>query len=255
MITIPFHSYADISGIELIKNGESENIIFEELNLEDKIFFVFPLKFLYFVDSTQQYFKFLITQFNKYCYVKDRGFSRDIFERMYLKFSLKTKDNEIIYKNDPMFRSTFTGYNPKSLTIISIVSIFTLLSPIVIPILNRKFKIKMIDIKKTVSIKHDLETYLNLDSLFPRFVKSNKKIKREKHQVILDKDSIQKDFKKICIDLNEQIIEVLNNNYDRYDNPDIDMEKEGKLVPFDISYGYVRFTEMRFNLLKFECMK
>lgn len=66
-ISIPFHSYADISGISFTKDGNNEKINFEKINLDNKMFLYFPVKFLYFVDSTQQYFKFLIIQFNKYC--------------------------------------------------------------------------------------------------------------------------------------------------------------------------------------------
>lgn len=246
IINIPFHSYADISGINLIKKEKCENIVFEKFNLDDKIIFKFPIKFLYFVDSTQQYFKFLILQFNKYCYYRNGGFF-DYYKKVYLKFSLKTQDNEIIYKNDSMFSSNFTSSNTTKLNIISIISIFTLLSPIVIPILDRLYKRKIIDFKKTVSIKHDLEKYLNLDTLFPQFIKSNKKIKREKHQVISDRETIQKDFKNICIDLNEKIVKILENNYQNSHNPDIDMEIEGYLVPFQASTGFVDFYETLMN--------
>ena len=74
-ISIPFHSYADISGISFTKDGNNEKINFEKINLDNKMFLYFHIKFLYFVDSTQQYFKFLITQFNKYCmFASERGF-------------------------------------------------------------------------------------------------------------------------------------------------------------------------------------
>ena len=86
IINIPFHSYADVSGIQLLKNFISdEKLIIEKINLDNYLLLHFPIKYIFFVDSTQQYFKFLINQFNKYCYIKNRDF-HDIYKKMYIKF-------------------------------------------------------------------------------------------------------------------------------------------------------------------------
>lgn len=204
-ISIPFHSYADISGISFTKNGNNEKINFEKINLDNKMFLYFHIKFLYFVDSTQQYFKFLITQFNKYCmFASERGFE-NIYKKMYLKFSLTTKDKEIIYKNDPMFSKMYSTFNNKNLKILIYIGILTQLSPIIVKIINSKYKRKIVEIKKTVSIKHNLESYLQLNSLFPRITLSDQKLKREVGELISDKDSIQKEFIKECNNLCEKI--------------------------------------------------
>lgn len=100
----------------------------------------------------------------------------------------------------------------------------------------------MIDIKKTISIKHDLEEYLNLDTLFPKIVKSNKKIKRESHKVISDKKTIQNQFIEECRNLTEQAKEVADelshNHRNRVFASDYGIEASGHLTPFYQSSGF-----------------
>ena len=242
IIKIPFHSYADISGIKFIKNGDFENVVFEKIDLDaQNVVYQFPIKFVYFVDSTQQYFMFLITQFNKYCFLKNVGF-RDILEKMYLKFSLLTKDNETIYKNDPFFYTLYGTINLKRLRIFAIISSLLHLAPFLVCKLNRKFSKKIIDIKKTISIKHDLEEYINLDTLFLKVVKSDKKIKRENHKVISDKKTIQNQFIQECVNLTEQIKEIAddlsNNHRDKVFRSDCGIEASGYLTPFYQTSGF-----------------
>ena len=242
IIKIPFHSYADISGIKFIKNGDFENVVFEKIDLDTQnVVYQFPIKFIYFVDSTQQYFMFLITQFNKYGFLKNVGF-KDILEKMYLKFSLLTKDNETIYKNDPFFYTLYGTINLTRLRIFVIISSLLHLVPILVCKLNRKFSTKIIDIKKTISIKHDLEEYINLDTLFLKVVKSNKKIKRENHKVISDKKTIQNQFIQECVNLTEQIKEIAddlsNNHRDKVFRSDCGIEASGYLTPFYQTSGF-----------------
>ena len=246
-ISIPFHSYTDISGISFTKDGNNEEINFDKINLDNKMFLYFPLKFLYFVDSTQQYFKFLITQFNKYCmFDSEEGF-KDIYKKMYLKFYLTTKDKEIIYKNDPMFSEMYLTFKNRKLNFLIYFGIFTQLSPIIVKIINSKYKRKIVEIKKTVSIKHNLESYLKLDSLFPRITLSNQKLKREVGELISDKDSIQKEFIKECNNLCEKIIQKIEYYLDgkpcffkRFlaDSYDLQLERDGYLTPFNVNYGF-----------------
>lgn len=242
LIKIPFHSYADISGIKFTKSGDSENVVFEKINLDTKnIIYKFPIKFIYFVDSTQQYFMFLITQFNKYCFLKNVGF-KDILSKMYLKFSLITKDNEIIYKNDSFFYTLYGTINPKLLRLLTIISSLLHLTLILVCILKKKFKYRLIDIKKTISIKHNLEEYLNLNTLFPKIIKENKKIKRENHEVISDRKSIQNKFIQECVNLTEKIKEraedLSNTHYDKVFRSDCGREASGYLTPFYQSDGF-----------------
>lgn len=142
LINIPFHSYGDISGIKFIKNGDFENIVFEKIDLDTpNVIYQFPVKFIYFVDSTQQYFMFLITQFNKYGFLKNVGF-KNILKKMYLKFSLLTKDNETIYKNDPIFYTLYGTINRTRLKILIIGSSLLHITPFLACKLNRKFSKK-----------------------------------------------------------------------------------------------------------------
>ena len=242
IIKIPFHSYADISGIKFIKNGDFENVVFEKIDLDTQnVVYQFPIKFIYFVDSTQQYFMFLITQFNKYGFLKNVGF-KDILEKMYLKFSLLTRDNETIYKNDPFFYTLYGTINLKRLRIFAIISSLLHLAPFLVCKLNRKFLKKIIDIKKTISIKHDLEEYIDLDTLFLKVVKSDKKIKRENHKVISDKKTIQNQFIQECVNLTEQIKEIAddlsNNHRDKVFRSDCGIEASGYLTPFYQTSGF-----------------
>lgn len=246
-ISIPFHSYADISGISFTKDGNNEKINFEKINLDNKMFLYFPVKFLYFVDSTQQYFKFLIIQFNKYCmFDSKRGFE-GIYKKMYLKFYLTTKDKEVIYKNDPMFSKMYSSFNNRNLKILIYLGIFTLLSPIIVKIINSKYKRKIVEIKKTVSIKHNLENYLKLDSLFPRITLSDQKLKREVGELISDKDSIQKEFIQECNNLCEKIKRKIEYYIDGEpcffpgflaDSHDLELERDGYLTPFHSNSGF-----------------
>lgn len=49
LIKIPFHSYADISGIKFIKNGDFENVVFEKIDLDTQnVVYQFPIKLIYF---------------------------------------------------------------------------------------------------------------------------------------------------------------------------------------------------------------
>ena len=79
---------------------------------------------------------------------------------MYLKFYLTTKDKEVIYKNDPMFSKMYSSFNNRNLKILIYLGIFTLLSPIIVKIINSKYKRKIVEIKKTVSIKHNFNLLL-----------------------------------------------------------------------------------------------
>lgn len=236
IFNIPFHSYADVTGIQCINNSSpfnyknEYNIVMESLNLNKILFLDFPLKYLFFVDSTLQYFKFLILQFNKYCYL-DSNRNRDIYEKMYLKFCLHTSDNEIIYRNDPFFFTSFTTMNLYCYYTLLIISIFTLTSPLFYLINNYICKKKIIEIKKTVSIKHDLENYLNLDALFLKIItKIDINVEREKHEVISDKDSIQNEFIQDCVKITEKTREKNNSP----------LELKGKLVPYAPSTGFIK---------------
>ena len=233
IINIPFHSYADISGIQLIKRTifDDEKLIIEKINLDNYLLLHFPIKYIYFVDSTQQYFKFLITQFNKYCYLKNRDFNH-IYEKMYIKFYLKTKNGEIIYKNDPFFFITFTSFNNIIFNGLIILSILLQISFIYILFLKFCTNNKMIEIKKSVSIKHDLEKYLNLNTLFPRITLSHKKIKREKHNVISEQKKIQNEFIKNCVNLTNMIKQHFE------DKNSSNLERYGYLTPFTSQKGF-----------------
>ena len=233
---IPFHSYADISGIGFKKDKDSETLIYEKIDLKnDNIIMLFPIKFLYFVDSTQQYFKFLILEFMKYCFLEENSYS-NLYRKMYFKYSLQTKDGQIISKNDSFFNTYFTTINKVKLYLINFFGAFTLLSTIIILILKRIIKIKLIDIKKTVSIKHNLEEYLNLDMLFPKFINGSQEIKREKHAIISDRKSIQEEFKQECINIYNKKVKYLN-EWKKYQSkkldPDIEIERQGYLTPFN----------------------
>ena len=234
---IPFHSYADISGIQFVKKNNSEDLIYERIDFKnDKIAFQFPIKFLYFVDSTQQYFKFLILEFYKYCQFKSRMYY-GFYDRMYLKYYFETNDNQIIYKNDSFFFTTFTTINKFKIYLIFGFGILTQLSPIFIFISNCIIKGKLIDIKKTVSIKHDLEKYLNLDVLFLKFINPDIEIKREIHNPISDRESIQEKFKQECINIYNMKIDYLNvlkKSFRNKFNPDLEIERQGYLTPFSI---------------------
>ena len=237
---IPFHSYADISGIGFEKDKDFESLKYERIDLiNDKIIMKFPIKFVYFVDSTQQYFKFLIKEFYKYCVLKERSYVY-LFDKMYLKYSLQTKDNTIIYKNDPFFYTNFTTMNVIKLNILNIFGAFTLLTPIIILFLKKTVKKKLIDIKKTISIKHNLEEYLNLNILFPKFISGKKIIKREIHPVISDRESIQEEFKQNCINIYKKKIEYLNRRkeFERKLYDDDEIERQGYLTPFTMSGEY-----------------
>jgi len=251
IIKIPFHSYADISGIKFIKNGDFENVVFEKIDLDTQnVVYQFPIKYIYFVDSTQQYIMFLITQFNKYCFLKNVGF-KHIYEKMYLKFSLLTKDNETIYKNDLFFYTCYGTINRKCLILYAIISSLLHLAPLFIRKLKKKFSKKIIDIKKTISIKHDLEEYINLDTLFLKVVKSDKKIKRDNHKVISDKKTIQNQFIQECVNLTEQIKEIAGdlskNHRDRVFRSDCGIEASGYLTPFYQTSGFSQLTNLYFT--------
>lgn len=244
IISIPFHSYSDISGISVKKNffdslDDETSIGFEKLNLENFAKINFPLKYLFFVDSTQQYFKFLITQFHKYCIVKNR--SSSITEKMFIKYYLKTENDEIIYKNDPFFQTSFFTFKPRLYNIISILLLLTQSSTLFTLIANY-FKSKIIEIKKTVSIMHNLEEYLKIENLFPRIILSNKKIRREKCEVINEKEIIKKQFNKICIDLTEKIKQEMKDDETKEKKPVINAvynyEIKGYLTPFSSKYGF-----------------
>lgn len=258
-IKIPFHSYADISGIKFIKNDNFENVVFEKINLNtENIIYQFPIIFIYFVDSTYQYFMFLITQFNKYCFLKNIGF-KDILSKMYLKFSLITKDNEIIYKNDEFFYTLYGTINHKNLRLLVIISSLLHLCPILVCMLNKKLKNRLIDIKKTISIKHNLEEYLNLNTLFPKIVKDNKKIKREKHQIISDIKTIQNQFIQECINLTDKIKEradyLSKSHHDKVFRSDCGLEASGSLTPLDfvnLNIYLVMMNFMNFMAQKFK---
>ena len=112
-----------------------------------------------------------------------------------------------------------------------IISIFTLTSPLFYLIYNYICKKKMIEIKKTVSIKHDLENYLNLDALFLKIItKIDINVERQKHEVISDKDSIQNEFIQDCVKITERTREM-------NDSP---LELKGKLVPYHPSTGFIK---------------
>ena len=191
----------------------------------------FPLKYIYFVDSTQQYFKFIITQFNKFCFLKNRDFNH-IYEKMYIKFYLKTKNGEIIYKNDPFFFTTFTSFNDIIFNFTTILSILFQVSVIYINLLKLTRRNKIIDIKKTISIKHDLENYLDLNTLFPRIILLNKKIKRVKHKIISEKKIIQNKFIENCVNLTEMIKQHFE------ERNSTNLERYGYLTPFTSQDGF-----------------
>ena len=233
IFTIHFHSYADVTGIQAIKKGSSLEfnnefeINMDAINLNKTLFLEFPLKNLFFVDSTKQYFKFLILQFNKYCYLHNNGYDR-IYTQMYLKFCLHTADNEIIYRNDPFFFTSFTTMNLFCFYTTLMISIFTLLSPLFYLVWKCLCKRKVIEIKKTVSIKNDLENIFDLDALFLKIVTSTDvNVSRQKHEVISEKVSIFQEFIQICVEITEKTREVKN----------CQLEIEGKLVPFNVQSG------------------
>ena len=124
----------------------------------------------------------------------------------------------------------------------------TQLSPILIFISNFIIKGKLIDIKKTVSIKHDIEKYLNLDALFLKFINADIEIKRQTHNPISDRESIQEKFKQECINIYNMKIDLLNDlrkPYGNKFNPDLEIERQGYLTPFSIYstfyYGFEYF--------------
>ena len=255
ILTIPYLSYADISGI-MYKNGiidENASIYLEKVNLEDFSKIYFPLKYLFFVDSTKEYFKFLITQFHKYCRVKstnDIGFE---YEKMHLKYYLKTKSNEIIDKNDPFFINCYFTCQPKYYSIISIILLLTQSSTI-FGLLLDYFKTKIIEIKKTVSIKNNLEEFLNLKKLFLRIILSNKKIRREKTEIIGEKEAKKKEFIDLCVDLTNKIKKEMIEDESKEKKPIkkviYDKETKGYLTPFNCKCGYDSF--LYYSPLQFE---
>jgi hypothetical protein len=151
---------------------------------------------------------------------------------MYIKFYLKTKNGEIIYKNDPFFFTTFTSFSNIIVNFFTILSILLQVSVIYIYLLKLIMKNKMIDIKKSVSIKHDLENYLNLNTLFPRIVSSHKKIKREKHKIISEQKKIQNEFIENCVNLTNMIKQHFE------DKNSSNLERYGYLTPFTSQEGF-----------------
>ena len=223
--TIQFHSYADISGIQCsqVDDGMLVKVSLDPINLGKIGFYYFHLNYLYFVDSTREYFKFLVGQWSKYCYLSNNGY-REIYSKMYLKFSLITIDNEIIYKNDPIFCNKYTTINIIFLWFLFIIFALLQLTGIIYLIL-KLFTCYIIDIKKTVSIKHNLEEYINLDYLFPKV--TNKTIKRVIHEVISERETIQKEFIQMCVDLTEKTRKFKQSQ----------LELEGYLIPFSVFSG------------------
>jgi hypothetical protein len=261
IITIPVHSYADISGIELNFNTgflfpKPDNVTLESINLNNFLIIDFPLNNIYFLDSTKQYLMFLMVQFNKYCFYKNNGTFRNILSKMYIKFYLKTQENIIIYKNDPFFHTSFVTKN--SCIFIFFMYLFIILQ-FGIPFIKliQFFFYKIRHIKKAISTKNNFETYINLDSLFPRIIESDKKIKRNKHDVISDRESVQKELIDDCTKLTEMIkeeIEKIDYSGTRCEVPKAirDNEARGKLMPFSCSSGY--YTLYEFNINSFyEC--
>lgn len=261
IITIPIHSYADISGIELNFNfgllfPKPNNVKLETINLNNFLLIDFPLNNIYFIDSTQQYLMFLITQFNKYCFYKNNGTFRDILSKMYIKFYLKTQDNNIIYKNDPFFHTSFITKNS---CIFKFFMYLFIIFQLGIPFIKliQFFFYRIRHIKKAISTKNNFEEYINLDILFPRIIKSDKKIKRNKHEVISDKESVQKELIDDCKKLTEMIKEEI----EKIDYSGIrcevskairDNEARGKLMPFSCSSGYYVLYEFNLNSF-YEC--
>lgn len=258
IITIPVHSYADISGIELNYNLGSlfpkpNSVTLETINLNNFSIIDFPLNNIYFIDSTKQYFKFFITQFNKYCFYKNNGTFRSILSKMYIKFYLKTQENIIFYKNDPFFHTSFITKNSCIFKFFMYLFIILQLGIPYIKIIQFFFY-KIRHIKKVISTKNNFETYIDLDILFPRIVKSDKIIKRNKHEVISDKESVQKELIDDCTKLTEMIKEEI----EKIDYSGIrcqvskairDSEARGKLLPFSCSSGYYVLYE--FNIQSF----
>ena len=138
---VQYHSYADLSRLNCVMRGNMimtcfcdetffYDIFFENVNLNNNTYFLdFPTNYIFFVDSTREYFKFLILQFNKYCYLalQDEDI---IYENMYIKFSLQTEEGEIIYRNDPFFFTTFTNMNIILYRFLLVFGIITLLIPV-----------------------------------------------------------------------------------------------------------------------------
>lgn len=244
IISIPFHSYADISAIQYDHN---KGVTLEKINCNKFTIINFPLNFIYFIDSTQQYFKFLIAQFNKYCYIRNFGSFNNIHKKMYIKFSLKTKDNEIIYKNDSFFYTTFATYTPCCYKLFLYISVIFLFSPILLIIIGF-FKYRIHHIKKVVSIKHNLEEYINLDTLFLKIIKKGKQIKREKHEVISERKLIQQKFIQECVDLTNKIKNELkevkeSGNKNIVPSIVLNLEIKGYLTPFSYICGfYLQYT-------------
>lgn len=243
ILTIPYYSYADISGI-MYKSGifySNVNIYLEKINLEEFSKIYFPLKYLFFVDSSKQYFKFLIAQFHKYCRVKSSNDSTFKYEKMYIKYYLKTKNNDIIDKNDPFFKNCYFTCQPKYYSIISIILLITQ-SSTVFGLLLDYFKTKIIEIKKTVTIKKNLEEFFNLKKLFLRVILSNKKIKREKTEIIGEKETKKKEFIDLCVDLTEKIKKEMNDDESNEKKPILKViyhnEAQGFLTPFNCKCGF-----------------
>ncbi len=230
ILKIPYHSYADVTGIKCFEKKFQYEINMDSLDLNKTLFLDFPLKYLFFVDSTQQYFKFLIVQFNKYCYFESDGYN-GIYRKMYLKFCLHTSDNEIIYRNDPFFFTSFTTMNLFCYYFTLVISIFTFLSPLFCYFINSICK-KMIEIKKTISIKHNLEEYLDLDALFLKVItNTGVNVSRQKHEVISNKDSILNEFIEDCVKITERT---------KTEDQISTLEKEGKLTPFHPNIGIIK---------------
>lgn len=148
-----------------------------------------------------------------------------------------------------MFSKMYSTFNNKNLKILIYIGILTQLSPIIVKIINSKYKRKIVEIKKTVSIKHNLESYLQLNSLFPRITLSDQKLKREVGELISDKDSIQKEFIKECNNLCEKIkqrIEYYLKGEPRFftrfcaDSYDLELERDGYLTPFIFNSGFTQ---------------
>ena len=245
LVEVKYHSYADITGINCIQREKlslnafpSFEINFDPINLNNTLFLDFPLKYIYFVDSSREYFKFLINQFNKYCFLELKD-ERTYYSHMYMKFVLHTEDGKTFNRTNSFFFTTFTTMNIILYRIILIFSNVTLTTPILYLIFKCCMKRRIIDIKKVISLKHDLEQYLNLDSLFFKII-SNVQLQRTKHEPISDKDTIMEEFINECVEMTEKVKNITF----------MEKEQEGYLLPFN-SYGWFLSRES-WDIEKFE---
>ena len=87
-----------------------------------------------------------------------------------------------------------------------VFGIITLLIPVFFTIFKYCLKNKVIEIKKAISIKHDLEQYLNLDTFFLNVINSETLFQRIKNAPISDKDTIKENFKKECIEMTQRVL-------------------------------------------------